>query len=125
MKPTAEWQSLTDHARQVAELARKNSAKFGASDLGEVAGLLHDLGKYSEGFQRKLRRAKIRVDHSTAGARAAHEAFAGSEPLGLLLAYVIAGHHAGLANGSSLQVCKSRSNTPSQKRLICSVAPPE
>ena len=59
--------------------------------------------QYSDEFQRKLRGANIRVDHSTAGARVAMEAFAGFKPLGHLLAYVIAGHHAGLANGGSLQ----------------------
>jgi hypothetical protein len=39
----------------------------------------------------------LRVDHSTAGARIAAERYA---QLGRLLAYVIAGHHAGLANGT-------------------------
>lgn len=98
-----DWQSMTDHSRQVAALAGAHAAKFGAAELGEAAGLLHDLGKYSDDFQRKLRGAAVRVDHSTAGARAAIETFAGFKPLGHLLAYVIAGHHAGLANGASLQ----------------------
>jgi CRISPR-associated endonuclease/helicase Cas3 len=97
------WQSMSEHAEQVALLAKRFAGKFGAVSLGEVAGLLHDVGKYSNEFQSKLRGANNRVDHSTAGARIAVEAFAGFKPLGQILAYVIAGHHAGLANGGSLQ----------------------
>jgi CRISPR-associated endonuclease/helicase Cas3 len=59
--------------------------------------LLHDLGKYSREFQRKLAGESLRVDHSTAGARIAVQRYA---QLGRLLAYIIAGHHAGLANGT-------------------------
>ncbi len=99
-QPDTNWQSMADHAWQVAALARKHADKFGAAALGEVAGLLHDLGKYSDEFQRKLHGANIRVDHSTVGARVAAQRFARCEPLGQLLAYVIAGHHAGLANGA-------------------------
>jgi CRISPR-associated endonuclease/helicase Cas3 len=36
--------------RQVADLARERAAKFGAGDWGYAAGLLHDLGKYSDEF---------------------------------------------------------------------------
>ena len=97
------WQSMSEHAKQVALLVKGFAGKFGAASLGEVAGLLHDVGKYSNEFQSKLRGANSRVDHSTAGARVAAEAFAGFKPLGQLLAYVIAGHHAGLANGGSLK----------------------
>lgn len=64
---------------------------------GRVAGSLHDLGKYSAPFQRRLGGSGERVDHSTAGAIAAREYFPGG--FGNLLSYAIAGHHAGLANG--------------------------
>lgn len=76
-------------------MAGRNAAIFGATQLGEVAGLLHDLGKYTQEFQQRLRGGS-RVDHATWGARVASERFG---PLGKLLAYGIAGHHAGLANG--------------------------
>ena len=65
--------------------------------MARVAGLLHDLGKYTLEFQSRLE-GGARVDHSTWGARIVKEfypqAFA-------LLAYGIAGHHAGLANGKN------------------------
>jgi len=59
-------------------------------------GQLHDLGKYSERFQRRLAGEAIKVDHATRGALVASERFG---LIGTLMAYGIAGHHAGLANG--------------------------
>ncbi|MEM0955246.1 MAG: CRISPR-associated helicase Cas3' [Pseudomonadota bacterium] len=92
----AEWQLLSNHLRAVGELASKKASLFGGSCLAQIAGLLHDLGKYTDEFQSRLEGNPIRVDHATHGAVVAFERFG---PLGLLLAYAIAGHHAGLANG--------------------------
>jgi CRISPR-associated endonuclease/helicase Cas3 len=98
------WEPLEDHLRNVAEMAERFAEPFGSGSWGRLAGLWHDLGKYSHAFQRYLRasagtvndthRAEVagKVDHSTAGAQ--HAARLG--PLGRLLAYCIAGHHAGL-----------------------------
>ncbi|NLF50646.1 MAG: HD domain-containing protein [Leptolinea sp.] len=40
-------QLLLDHLTRTAEIARKLGADTGLGDLVYVAGLLHDLGKYS------------------------------------------------------------------------------
>ena len=102
------WEPLERHLREVAKMAGDFAAAFGAKDWGRLAGLWHDLGKYSREFQEYLRKASGsadphgedsgsagRVDHSTAGAQ--HSAK--NTQLGPLLAYIIAGHHAGLADG--------------------------
>ncbi|MES1934454.1 CRISPR-associated helicase Cas3 domain-containing protein [Salinisphaera shabanensis T35B1] len=91
-----DWQGLADHLQAVADLAAKRAARFGWESAGRAAGLLHDLGKYSPAFQRRLSGSGERVDHSTAGALEAKTRF--PDGLGHLLAYAIAGHHAGLAN---------------------------
>nr|WP_295710647.1 CRISPR-associated helicase Cas3' [uncultured Halomonas sp.] len=91
------WQTLDDHLKCVAEMAATRAERFGMADAGYVAGLLHDLGKYSAPFQRRLEGSQERVDHSTAGALVARQRLKGG--IGDLLAYCIAGHHAGLANG--------------------------
>jgi CRISPR-associated endonuclease/helicase Cas3 len=80
--PAERWQTMRDHAMAVAALAAEHGAKFGAGEA-RVAGLLHDVGKYSNRFQRKLMGEALRVDHSTAGARIAEERYA---QLGRLLA---------------------------------------
>lgn len=100
-----DWEPLEDHLRRVAELAAKFTAKWGAGEWGSLAGWWHDLGKYSIKFQNMLLSANgfeahleveddsRRVDHSTAGAI---HAVNRSKQVGRLLAYCIAGHHAGL-----------------------------
>lgn len=90
------WQLLKDHLIEVSKLARQHAQVFGCGEHAEAAGLLHDLGKYTLPFQARLRGNPMRVDHSTHGAQIAVERF---RNVGPLLAYGIAGHHAGLANG--------------------------
>jgi CRISPR-associated endonuclease/helicase Cas3 len=87
----SKWQLLRDHLRNVAELAAKFAAPFGASNEARVAGLLHDLGKYAGRFQARLRDPRIHgINHWAAGAAyAANHA----QPL---IAFPIDGHHTGL-----------------------------
>ena len=92
-----EWQSLKDHLHNAAFLAGQYSKVFKAERLGYLCGLLHDLGKYTSSFQERLTGAAPPVDHSTAGALVVAERF--SPPVARALAFCIAGHHAGLANG--------------------------
>lgn len=96
---------LAEHLVGVAALAACHAQRFGANDWARLAGLWHDLGKYRPSFQRYLLQASGyepdahiegvagRVTHSTAGALLACDSFGVD---GRVLAYVIAGHHAGL-----------------------------
>jgi CRISPR-associated endonuclease/helicase Cas3 len=93
---------LRDHLFKTAERAGLFASAFGFGQWGRLCGLWHDLGKYSEAFQKKLRAAagdeahlegRARVDHSTAGALYAINRFGIK---GRLPAYIASGHHAGL-----------------------------
>ena len=87
-------QLLKDHLIGTAAMAQG----FAIRQLNEsayLAGLLHDLGKYSDDFQRRLKGANIHVDHSTCGAKEIYKE-TGGNLLGLIFAYVVAGHHCGL-----------------------------
>ena len=96
---------LDEHLRGVGKLAEGYAQVFGSGDWAQVAGLWHDLGKYSAEFQRRIKSVSGydaeahlegqsgRVDHSTAGAQQAIDQFGLH---GRILAYLIAGHHAGL-----------------------------
>ncbi len=96
------WQPLAEHLQAVADLAGQHAAKFGVVRAGRLAGLLHDLGKYTQGFQARLR-GGTRVDHATAGATMVRELAGKANGLmGEIIAYAIAGHHAGLGDRSEL-----------------------
>lgn len=92
------WELLADHLSEVGALASHNSAAFGLAPFGDVAGRLHDIGKCSQAFQDYIRGHGPSPDHSTAGAIVAAEIY--GPKLGRLLAFAIAGHHAGLADGA-------------------------
>ena len=47
---------LEAHLRSVAALSSQYASAFGASDWGQLAGLWHDLGKYSSAFQSYIAR---------------------------------------------------------------------
>ena len=87
------FQSIDEHAAQVAELAARFADVFGYTDLGRVVGLFHDLGKMTDGFQRRILSNGPKVEHSAAGAAVLRNT---RHIFGLFLAYCIAGHHAGL-----------------------------
>ncbi|MCC4605535.1 CRISPR-associated endonuclease Cas3'' [Xanthomonas campestris] len=101
----SDWQRLADHLLAVGERAARNAAPFGGQRLASLAGQLHDLGKYTQQFQHRLDGDPARVDHATWGAKIACERYGTA---GTLLAYGIAGHHAGLADGRPGHVTQSR-----------------
>ncbi len=111
-------QGLADHLTAVSKLAGGFAEKIGLRTGGQLVGLLHDLGKYSEEFQAYLSSSsglleqdgdaggvahparRGSVDHSTAGAQmlwtrlSAGGAFDGVAAQ--VLALCAASHHSGL-----------------------------
>ncbi|MDQ6964402.1 MAG: CRISPR-associated endonuclease Cas3'', partial [Mariprofundales bacterium] len=111
-------QLLKQHLLGVADKSRLSASKIGLEDQGELIGLLHDLGKYSDEFQNYLKSAvgllnqdedegfvdvkglKGKVDHSSAGAQLIWQELSkqgGLGPIvGQVLALCVASHHSGL-----------------------------
>ena len=86
-------QTVKEHLEGTAQLAEEFAGKFGNGDWGYCCGTLHDIGKYSNLFQRKIQgEPELRVDHSTAGAKLCMDLGGYYE----FMSYCIAGHHAGL-----------------------------
>ena len=63
-------QTVADHLQGTAVLCGQFAAAFDAQQQGTWLGLLHDIGKYSTKFQKRLQGGE-KVDHSTAGAQVA------------------------------------------------------
>lgn len=92
-----DWQELACHLSAVAALAGTFGKPLGIAPAAQLAGLLHDLGKYTPAFQRRLAGAKETTDHSTAGAALLRDLVPAADGImAELIAYAIAGHHAGL-----------------------------
>ena len=100
--PQELWHLLEAHLRDTAEKACQFAEPWGAGDWAWNAAWLHDLGKADSKFQGYLCREnglddaeydQGRVNHSSAGAACAEDRL--KRP-GRVLAYLVAGHHAGL-----------------------------
>ncbi len=110
-------QTLISHLEGVSDIAATLATKFGVGDAGRLLGLLHDLGKHSDEFQRYIGSAtgkinpdeddyveyqslKGKIDHSTAGAQWVWEHCSRwgvqGQLVGQILALCIASHHSGL-----------------------------
>lgn len=112
------WQTLSEHANEVARRAEAFAGKFDMGWWGHTLGLLHDAGKVSTGFRRRLEGGKP-VDHATAGAKIAIDRYG---TCGQFMAYALCGHHGGMPNGIERSQCRSRaratsSRTPLEGRL--------
>ena len=114
-------QSLVTHLSEVGKLSAKFTAKVDLPEAGQLLGLLHDFGKYSQAFQNYLNSAegridpdaddyvdacslKGKIDHSSAGAQHVFQLLrifgkdGQGELCGQILALCIASHHSGLIN---------------------------
>ncbi len=113
---------LEEHLACVSSLAACLSVDIG-EDWARLAGLWHDLGKYAPQFQSMIRREsgydpeELFVpgprNHSTAGAIHAIDTLG---PAGRALAYLIAGHHAGLPDWDGASNPAAALNTRLQDR---------
>lgn len=99
-------QTLLEHSDNVAELASTFAMNFNSQDWAYDIGLLHDLGKSSKAFQDYLQKSSNqdsdedgdyvpKTNHSGAGAIYAVKEL---KHIGKVMAYCIAGHHAGLGD---------------------------
>ena len=109
-----ETQPLLDHLHGVAELAQSYAERITTylelGEIGYLLGLLHDLGKYQEGFQRYIRQQSgldptlsgWHTPHSPAGARYAYDLkqVGGNQQLLKILSLCIGAHHRGLYDDS-------------------------
>ena len=88
---SGKWQPLETHLSNVAILAGEFAAPLNLTNEAKLAGLLHDLGKYADRFQARLRNPAVHgINHWAAGAAQAGKLKA------LAVAFATDGHHTGI-----------------------------
>lgn len=87
----SDWQKLDKHLIETADLVALYSKEFCEEAFAKNIGLLHDIGKYQNSFQKRLEGDKTPVEHSIFGAMEWLE-----NQFPEFGAYCIAGHHGGL-----------------------------
>ena len=92
-------QLLLDHLNGTSKLCRENANEFWA-DIAKFVGQIHDIGKYTSGFQKRINGAEnIRVEHAICGAK--EVAKAPPKSYVPMIEYCVAGHHSGLPDGGT------------------------
>ena len=93
-------QSVKAHCEETADYAKENGISIGIGTAMYLAGLLHDIGKYTDSFNKYIhdgKRMVKKINHSSAGAKYIIEncpANTADERLTQqLLAYIIMSHH--------------------------------
>ncbi len=84
-------QTVEEHLQGTAQLCSRFAEAFGEAERGRLLGCAHDIGKYSEEFQKRLHGGP-KVDHATAGALECAKIGENAA------ACCVAGHHGGLPN---------------------------
>ena len=104
---------LTKLLENTARIAEFNAAKFHSGEWGRTVGLAHDVGKGREVWQKYLENVsgydeeahlegkKGKIPHAIYGAKLVEKLY--GKGVGRLLAYCIAGHHAGLPDWSAAE----------------------
>lgn len=133
-------QDLWSHLRQTGDIAAKQAAKIGLGSIGELLGLVHDLGKATRVFDQYIRSnvglcdpdedvvddiilERGKIDHSTAGAQIIYE-YLSKDPSNRIAAeilpIIIASHHSGLIDcltpGGENRLAKRLTKDPADTR---------
>ncbi len=98
-KPEKEWHLLSSHLESTAGIAASFAHSEEYAKIFKIAGLLHDLGKYQQAFQKYLKEGGRRgsVPHASWGA--AYSLMLNNQET----AFAIDGHHKGLPDKSDAQ----------------------
>lgn len=111
-------QTVQEHLEAVAHLARTYGESIGFGAHAELAGLLHDMGKFTIKFTEYLENAVIhgeiattKIDHSTAGAKYLYERFYDGNDYQKFVVEIVGmailSHHSGLQNFVQIDVSTS------------------
>lgn len=91
-----ELQSMKQHCKGVANMMKSFALSDKFVDMYIYCGIIHDIGKYSDGFQKYIRIGGKKEPHAKWGAYVSR-----NEKL-INIAFPVLGHHAGLPNRDAM-----------------------
>ena len=94
--------TVKEHLEGVLKLAREYGAEVSMAEAAELAGMLHDFGKYSNRFQDLLKRKATGVNHAICGAALLYRLSNGRPGFHKIIE-VISAHHSALTGYASLK----------------------
>ena len=99
---------MKQHSEGVAELMKSFALANVFAEIYAYCGLLHDIGKYSKGFQKYIRSSGDKEPHAKWGA------YLAQKNTFINIAFPIIGHHTGLPNRDAmfedLEICANEEN---------------
>ena len=107
-----QWQTLKGHIEGVTRRVSAALDGWYGHDEAVLAALLHDLGKYTESFQRRLHGLEKGLDHWSAGALACLVRYQS-----LAAALAVYGHHVGIPSLDFLKTKKTMQDFPATPRV--------
>jgi len=131
-KSDGKRQTVEEHLQGVQRLASRYGRTIGVEHLAGLAGILHDMGKYSDRFRNYILEAvshpedtskRGTVDHSTAGGKLLYEAFhsegnnAYEKMLSEMVGNAIISHHGGLQDFLSPELTSDYLNRVKEKAI--------
>ena len=91
-----EQQTMKQHSEGVARIMKSFALSYEYVDVYTYCGLLHDVGKYSKGFQKYIRAKGEKEPHAKWGA------YMAKMEKSINVAFPVFGHHAGLPNRDAM-----------------------
>lgn len=96
-KKTGRVQTVAEHLTETAKLAESFANKIGLGKCGQLMGLFHDFGKYSDEFQKRINENGAKCDHSTVGAQVLRDILE-KDTVSDVIELCVMAHHGGLFN---------------------------
>ncbi len=109
-------QTMKQHAEGVANMMKSFALADDFADIYSYCGLLHDIGKYSDGFQQYIKGESSSEPHAKWGAYAAKNAKL------INVALPIIGHHTGLPNRDAMFETLGNCNKKEWEKILHSIS---
>lgn len=96
---------LENHLKRTSELAQEFAQEFNNEKIGKILGLIHDVGKRTENFQKVLSGKLTKIDHAIVGGILLNNInYCKSKKIREILSNIVSSHHSNLDTLRNLNI---------------------